>query len=110
MTLAERAKLFESLHNDEMLILSAKGQDYAGGEDVLRNFKVNAERLGLTKYQVWSVYAMKHIDAILNSIERNPAAPARTAETVMGSIIDARNYLGLLACMLKEDLEEDKSC
>jgi hypothetical protein len=103
MTLDERMKIFDALQNEELKILSSKGVDYAGDEDALRNFKINAERLGLSKYQVWEVYAMKHIDAILTSIRRNPNAPTRQAETLYGSILDGRNYLGLLACLLAED-------
>jgi hypothetical protein len=103
MTLDERMKVFDTLQNEELKILSSKGADYAGNEDALRNFKINAERLGLTKYQVWAVYAMKHIDAILTTIKNNPDDPTRQAETLYGSILDARNYLGLLACLRIED-------
>lgn len=103
MTLDERMNVFNTLQNEELKILSAKGADYAGNEDALRNFKINAERLGLSKYQVWAVYAMKHIDAILTAIKTNPNDPARQAETLCGSIMDARNYLGLLVCLRFED-------
>ena len=52
MTLDERMNVFNTLQNEELKILSAKGADYAGNEDALRNFKINADRLGLSKYQV----------------------------------------------------------
>lgn len=105
MTPTQRDEIFERLYAEERRLLSAKGGDYAGKEDALRNFKINAERLGLTKYQVWSVYFMKHIDAILNAIRQNPDNPKRLAESMIGSMMDGRNYLGLLACMACEDGE-----
>ena len=103
MTLDERMKVFDMLRQEELEILSSKGLDYAGDEDALRNFKINAERLGLTKYQVWAVYAMKHIDALLVAIKKNPDDPTRQGETFYESILDVRNYLGLLACLRIED-------
>ena len=103
MTPQERNELFENLHQQEVKLLLSKGADYAGDEDALSNFKINAERLGLTKYQVWSVYFMKHIDSILNAIKNNPSVPERKTESVLLSTLDGRNYLGLLACMITED-------
>ena len=103
MTPKSRDELFDLLQDEERKLLSAKGGDYAGKEDALRNFKLSAERLGLTKYQVWSAYFLKHIDAILNAIKLHPDAPKRESESVLGSVHDARNYLGLLACLLYED-------
>ena len=51
-----RNAIFDELSKTMLDITTKKGHDYSGDEDVLENFKRNAERLGLTKYQVWLVY------------------------------------------------------
>lgn len=104
MTIDERNAVFAELQDLENKLLSSKGRDYAGNEDALNNFKASAERYGVTKYVVWSIYAGKHIDAIFNAILANPNLPRRNSESLDESIKDARNYLGLLACLLHEDL------
>lgn len=103
MTPDQRETLFRTMEGVEDSIRAKKGKDYAGNEDVLANFKRNAERLGLTKYQVWLVYFMKHIDAISNAIKSNPNIPDFASESSSERIHDARIYLGLLACLIEED-------
>lgn len=103
MTPELRKAIFDDIDRKGQELILCKGMDYAGEQDVLANFKVNAERLGLTKYQVWSVYFMKHIDSILNAIKRDAGNPKVSSEPLEGRVLDARNYLGLLACMLHED-------
>lgn len=84
-------------------ILEKKGLAYAGDKDAFANFKRNGEKLGLTKYQIWSVYCGKHLDAIFNSIKENPNSPVDKSEGLQGRIDDAVNYLELLAGMLDEE-------
>jgi hypothetical protein len=104
MTINERNILFTNFFNDECLsTMTLKGDDYAGDIDANRNFKRIAESLGLTKYQVWSVYFNKHIDAVNNSIKRNPERPVRKAEGLKESLKDIINYSGILLSMLVED-------
>ena len=83
--------------------LLSKGKAYSGDGDALSNFKRNAERLGLSKYQVWLIYFMKHIDSICNAIKDNPEAPSDQTEGLHGRIVDAENYLDILECLLTED-------
>lgn len=86
-------------------LLKKKGESYSGEGDAFANFKRNAERLGLSKYQIWAVYCAKHLDSIFNAIKRTPTCPMDTseAEGVQGRIDDAINYLELLSGMLHED-------
>lgn len=87
----------------QLEILDTKGPAYAGNQNTFANFERNAEDLGLTKFQIWSVYAFKHIDTIKRAIKDNPSAPVDKSEGLEGRIDDAINYLTLLAGMLKEN-------
>ena len=84
-------------------LLDKKGRAYSGDTDAFENFKRNGERLGLSKYQVWLVYFMKHIDSITNAVKNAPNAPVDQSEGLTGRVDDAINYLNLFAGMLKED-------
>lgn len=84
----------------------AKGKAYSGSEDSLDNFKRNAKLLGLTKYQVLSVYLNKHMDSINSAIKASPTLPVDETEGMRGRIIDAVNYLTILWALIQEDLWE----
>lgn len=103
MKLEDRQYLAEELFQDCLAILESKGKAYSGNEDALANFKVNGERLGLSKYQIWSIYFNKHIDSINNAIKYNPKYPVDKSEGMDGRIIDAINYLIILKALLEED-------
>ena len=103
MTIEKRLEIVKSINEERMAVMIDKGNAYAGDGDSLANFKRNAERLGLTKYQILSVYFNKHIDSINNAIAQNPAKPIDKTEGLKGRIIDAHNYLDLLYCLLVED-------
>ena len=95
--------LSTEIHKERTKLLHSKGQSYSGNTDPFKNFKQNAERLGLSKYQIWQVYAFKHIDSISNAIKSNPSSPVDKSEGLKGRIHDAQNYLDLLYGMLVED-------
>ena len=103
MTKEKRIEIAEGLFKDEHEMLLVKGKAYAGEGDSLANFKRNAERLGLTKYQIWAVYFNKHVDSINNAIQQNPNCPVDESEGLRGRIVDARTYLSILQCLLEED-------
>jgi len=85
-------------------LLETKGADYSGKEDRFENFKKLADRLGMTKYQVWAVYFGKHIDGLFNAIKNNPDAPKTNSEAIATRIQDAICYLALFNGMLEEDI------
>ena len=103
MTVQERQDSSKVLLEKALAVLEGKGKAYAGDKDVLLNFKRNAERLGMTKYQIWAVYANKHIDSVNNAIADNPSAPVDATEGLEGRIIDIINYHLILHAMLSED-------
>lgn len=86
--------VWDSIHK----LNRTKGRDYSGDEDVLENFKRNAERLGLTKEQVLGVYMNKHLDAIYTYISTGKVE----SEGIEGRIHDAVFYLILLLVMAEE--------
>lgn len=97
-------KLIAARSSERMNLLELKGKAYAGSDNVFANFERNGERMGLTKYQVWLVYFMKHIDSIVTAIKENPENPVdKSGEPLVGRIDDAVNYLDLLAGMHHAD-------
>ena len=101
MTIEQRQTIVEEIFQEALKIMEAKGKSYAG-KDSLSNFKRNAERLGLTKYQIWAVYFNKHVDSINNAIQDNPEHPIDASESIRGRVLDAINYLTILECLLGE--------
>jgi len=82
--------LVKNMQEEEQDILFRKGQDYqCGSNDVLANFRRIAERLSLSPLEVWAVYFLKHIDAILTFVRQGTVA----SEDIKGRFNDARNYL-----------------
>lgn len=103
MKIEDRQLLAEDLFNKCLALLKSKGEAYSGNEDALSNFKMNGQRLGLSKYQIWSIYFNKHIDSINNAVKYNPNHPEDKTEGLQGRIIDAINYLVILEALLSED-------
>lgn len=103
MTNEERSEYAKRLFDECLKILDTKGIDYSGKDDCTSNFKRNAANLGLTKYQVWSVYFLKHVDSVMNAIKRNPEAPIGAGEALRERIHDIINYAVILGTLLEED-------
>lgn len=108
MEIAQREQIQKELFAECIGVATAKGKDYSGETDSLSNFKRNAEKLGLTKYQVWAVYCGKHLDSIFNSIKSSPENPQVESEPLRERIKDAINYLTILEALRLEDLENVK--
>lgn len=102
MTLKKRQEIAKVRFAECLKILEAKGKDYAGDEDALSNFKQVGAMLGLTKYQVWGAYFLKHVMSITNSIIANPENPQVESEPLEGRITDIINYAVILEALLKE--------
>lgn len=81
-------------------ISGKKGNDYIQGtDDEFRNFRVHAEELGLTKEQVWAVYASKHWDAIISFCK----GASSESEPIEGRLHDMILYCLLMLGMVRED-------
>lgn len=108
MSPRERADSTSRLIEECYAVMRSKEVDYASKEDVLANFKRNAERIGLTKYHIWATYANKHWDAICNAIQYHPHNPATETKTepLRGRVVDAINYLTILVNLMDEDQTE----
>jgi hypothetical protein len=104
VTHEERVVFVEAFVRNRLIpVLNAKGPDYArqgaqGDDDCNNNFKSVARRTGQTAYGVWAVYWLKHVLAI----ETWLAAGKLASESIEGRIVDAVNYLLILATMLHE--------
>lgn len=100
MTLEQFEAASTELAESAQDIQRAKRPAYTGGNvDVLHNFKTVAARVGITPHQVWAVYWLKHVDAILSAMAR-PDLPQ--AEEVIGRFSDSRNYEDLGWALYKE--------
>lgn len=87
---------------DELLL--KKGADYTRHDpDRLANFKTVAAGLGMKPEQVWAIYFMKHIDAIMAYVKTGKAE----SEAISGRTDDAINYLLLFEALI-EDLAKEK--
>ena len=88
-----------NLHYDQIIgINDTKGNDYAGEEDALRNFKEQAQEYGLSPEQVWGVFFGKHLKAIQTFVRDGDVA----SEPIEGRIHDAILYLFLLLGLIEE--------
>lgn len=79
-------------------ISDRKGRDYSGDADAFASFKRNANAIGLTEEQVWSVLAVKHWDALMTFVRDGKVE----SEGVQNRITDLILYLFLLHGMLDE--------
>jgi hypothetical protein len=104
---AERMQLIEEMYQKRIKVLNDKGAAYAEEGDINYNFKIIAKILGLTPFQVWAVYWLKHVICVANAIKKNPNTPIDTTEGMEGRIIDNQNYIDILVTLL-EELEQDK--
>jgi len=96
-----RSRIF---FEDIISLIEKKGSEYQLDDDVLSNFKSNANELGITPYQVWSVYFTKHTNSIMNQIKKNPNNPNDTdsVENTKSRITDAIAYLLFLNALIEE--------
>jgi len=102
MTIEKLNELNKDIIKECFKLLNDKGHDYTGAnEDTLANFKMVAQRTGLSPLQVWTVYFTKHADAIQTYIRKGELK----SETIESRIEDAINYLLLLNGLIKEKNE-----
>jgi hypothetical protein len=98
MTREEFQALMDRHYQTIRGINDSKGDDYAGAEDALRNFKEQAVRLGLTPYKVWGVLADKHWFAIESFIKNGKLQ----SEPIEGRLHDIILYSFLLLGLIEE--------
>jgi hypothetical protein len=96
-----RTRIYKEIWDFCKKTWDTKGKDYSG-EDVLSNFKVTAEKYGMTPEQVLCILMDKHYIAIQKYIKRGDLK----GEPIEDKILDNINYLGLLLCLIKEKKED----
>ena len=104
MKTSDLDQLFDDNWKQILEITRSKGADYASDTDRLSNFKLQAERLGLTPYQIWAVYANKHWDAI-NAFVRNNGQ--LESEPIESRIHDIIVYSFLLLGLIQDQRADD---
>jgi len=91
MDINRYTELIEAFTEKRKGISRAKREDYTkGSDDVLANFKNVAESSGLSVEQVWSVYAHKHWDSIMNYVKSGGQSESEPIEDRLGDLV---NYL-----------------
>ena len=99
-----REQLISTLLERAAELRLVKGNDYSGMEDVNLNFKRGAARVGLDAKTVTMIYLMKHMDAIETFVRDGKVK----SEPIEGRIVDAVNYLLILASIIEEEKETEK--
>lgn len=82
--------------------LISKGRAYSGDKNALASLYEQANDWGLAPSQVAGIFLNKHLHCIKHAIARRPAAPEDPTEGLRGRIVDAINFLLLLAAILDE--------
>ena len=98
MTLNEFEEFYDELMEIEERLLRSKGIEYSGKEDRFSNFNKLGKELQFPPEKIVWIYLKKHLDGILSYINGEYTG----SEPIIGRIHDARNYLALLAGMIKE--------
>lgn len=102
--------LCEATVRDTSAILVAKGEEYAGSQDRLANFKRGAQLTGATPLQVAFVYASKHYDSIATYIKKDAAGfEQRLSEPIEGRFDDLINYCILMKAIVAEQFEQQRA-
>lgn len=96
----------ESFREEVTIFLNAtanmvrdKNDDYAGDSDnAFEAFDQAAEVLGLTREQVWAVFYMKHVQAVMRWINTGELS----SEGIRERLIDLAAYPAILAASVEE--------
>jgi hypothetical protein len=100
------SKLYSEFEGTECNLIGSKRSEYAPGEDCLSNFKDTAKQLGITPEEVCLVFLMKHTQAVAKAAMKPETrlgwGGTGSTEGFSQRISDARNYLILLAALIKE--------
>lgn len=103
MTQDEFALLVQETITSTARLLLTKGEEYAGSEDRLANFKRGAALTGATPLQVAFIYASKHYDAIATFTRKDAQAQMQQlTEPIEGRLDDLINYCILMKALIAE--------
>lgn len=98
-TIKERIDFMTGLHLTEMDIMARKAHDYSGDQDCNKNIRA-CEMVGIcTAEQGIMIRLFDKFQRLTNLIN---GETAKVKESRLDTIMDARNYLGILAHVMKE--------
>ena len=102
---------YKELIEREKAVMLNKAEDYAKEGNRWANFEEIAALTGKTREDIALTYLLKHIQSITKAvIEGNVEwawVKSTGGEGLKQRVVDARNYLALLAGMLKENTEKE---
>lgn len=93
MTQTEFHRFCIDVMDDAFRTMTSKAKDYAQEQDAFLNFHTRAEQLGLTREQVWAVFANKHWDALMAYVREGKVE----SEALRSRVTDVINYALFLA-------------
>lgn len=100
--------LVERTQRDTLSLLASKGQEYAGTEDRLSNFKRGASLTGTTALQTCFVYMSKHYDSLATYVRKDAAGFSQIlSEPIEGRLDDLINYCVLMKAIIAENSQDD---
>jgi hypothetical protein len=85
--------------------LVRKNADYAPGSNPFEAFDEAARMLGLSREQVWAVFYMKHVQALVRWI----AEGRLTTESIESRLTDLSTYPAILAAMIQDSGGTDET-
>ena len=107
MKVDEFNKLKEEFLKAEGDLLDSKRMEYAGLDDVLKNFKEQAEFAQVDAKDIALVFLFKHMQGIREIVTKGTVNWSWTTEDgtegTKQRLSDARNYLLLLAALIEEE-------
>ncbi len=83
-------------------LLISKGNDYSVNDDRLSNFKEVAKLVSITPMQVWAVFFLKHVTAVMTQAQDGEVKD----EPIHMRFIDIANYAFLGDCIVQEEQEQ----
>lgn len=96
--------LVDQTVRDTSALLISKGQEYAGSDDRLANFKRGAALTGTTPLQCCFIYISKHYDSLSTYIKKDAAGfDQHLSEPIDGRINDIINYMFLMKALIQEN-------
>ena len=109
MNTTEFKKIMDETIERIQTLSNTKGEEYAGSEDRLGNFKRNGERIDLDPLQIWHVYASKHYDSICTYIKDIATGKVRErSELLEGRADDLILYLILFKALVADRAKQIK--
>lgn len=100
MNQKEFEQYFSQFTGQASHLLVGKGQEYAGADDRLANFKRGAKLAGIAPLTVLFVYLSKHYDALASYV-RDPEK--LVSEPIEGRLHDLVNYCILAGALIYEE-------